>query len=844
MLLATLNTLFCSSVSILIVYLAARSYLATGSRAVLLLGCGSMIIVIINLLAGILLTEPNVVLTIYNTGLCLAGLCFLGSALWAITSKPRETVPAKASSYLHIACLSVLVGMGLVILGTLAGITPTFFVPGHGSTLLRQIVLYLILIEFVLASACFGILYRQSRTPFLLWYSLGLLLIGMGMGILIFSNSIGTLTVWAGRGGQYLGSLYMLVAVWSLRESRGDLRVPLEKALKETEEKYRTIVETAKEGIWVIDGEGNTTFVNSRMAEMLGVSREELLGKGVSAFTDEEGLALAWQKLEQRRQGEKESHEYKFIRKDGSALWALVSSSPQHDKDRKFTGSTIMITDITGRKRTEEALRANERDLSRAQSIAHLGFWVWDVNKDTLQWSDETYRILGLSSQQIAPDYNTFLEFVHPGDREKVNRSVAEAINGTMPYDVEWRVLRRDGSIRYAHSQGEVIAESGKPIRMIGTILDITERKRTEEALWASKEELIKANNDLRIKQEELRVQAVEREVRLEELRATNEELEKVTGALRESEETARQHAEELKKLMDLVPAAIWVSHDPQCHVISGNKAANKFYEAREGDNVSAGPGDIQQDTTRRFFRNGKELMPDELTMQEAAAKGVDVLNSELEVLLPSGRQMTILGNASPLLDSNGKVRGCVAAFVDITDRKRAEKDLFEAKMQAELYLDLMGHDINNMHQIAIGYLELAREMRIVDESQRYIIDKPLETMQRSAKLIDNVRKLQKVQAGELEQDAVDLDDVLKRVIDEYKDITGEKISYNNEQGPHRVMANELLYDVFANLIGNAIKHSGGYDSNICVSIDRTGMTANGIIWSRSMTTARASPTT
>ncbi len=195
----------------------------------------------------------------------------------------------------------------------------------------------------------------------------------------------------------------------------------------------------------------------------------------------------------------------------------------------------------------------------------------------------------------------------------------------------------------------------------------------------------------------------------------------------------------------------------------------------------------------------------------------------EIPILCKDDRIRIALWNSANIMGKDGMtIVATIAQGQDITDRKRAEKDLFEAKMQAELYLDLMGHDINNMHQIAIGYLELAREMRIVDESQRYIIDKPLETMQRSAKLIDNVRKLQKVQAGELEQDAVDLDDVLKRVIDEYKDITSEKISYNNEQGPHRVMANELLYDVFANLIGNAIKHSGGNDSNICVSIDRT----------------------
>ena len=141
--------------------------------------------------------------------------------------------------------------------------------------------------------------------------------------------------------------------------------------------------------------------------------------------------------------------------------------------------------------------------------------------------------------------------------------------------------------------------------------------------------------------------------------------------------------------------------------------------------------------------------------------------------------------------------------------------------MQAELYLDLMSHDINNMHQIAIGYLELAGESIEIDGDDRELIVKPLEVMQRSAKLIENVRKLQRVQKGEIKDDALDLDEVLSRVVGEYGNVAGGKIAFNNGTGPHRVMANELLYDVFANLVGNAIKHSNGSGVNISVNVDQ-----------------------
>jgi PAS domain-containing protein len=146
---------------------------------------------------------------------------------------------------------------------------------------------------------------------------------------------------------------------------------------------------------------------------------------------------------------------------------------------------------------------------------------------------------------------------------------------------------------------------------------------------------------------------------------------------LRESTETSRRRAEEIEKLMNVVPVAIWVAYDPDCRLITGNLTADKFYEAGADENVSAGPtSGSEWEKTRRFFRDGKELRPEELPMQESVRKNIEVRDADLEVLLPSGRKISILGNARPLLDSSGKVRGSVASFIDITERKKAENEL------------------------------------------------------------------------------------------------------------------------------------------------------------------------
>lgn len=144
-----------------------------------------------------------------------------------------------------------------------------------------------------------------------------------------------------------------------------------------------------------------------------------------------------------------------------------------------------MGIDITETKQTQEALKRKEEGLTEAQRIAHLGNWDWNVVTNALSWSDEVYRIFGLQPQEFAATYDAFLESVHPEDRELLKEAVHRSLaDPNVPYSIEHRVIRRDGAQRVVHERGEVtFDEQGKPIRMFGTVHDITDRKRVEEAL-------------------------------------------------------------------------------------------------------------------------------------------------------------------------------------------------------------------------------------------------------------------------------------------------------------------------------------------------------------------------
>ena len=152
----------------------------------------------------------------------------------------------------------------------------------------------------------------------------------------------------------------LIKEIETLRREKGLLVMTQSVALRESEDRYRRMIETANEGVWIIDAKGVTSFVNTKMGVMLGYHAEEMLGRHLFDFMDEEVRSVVAENLAQRRAGEKGQHDYPLRSKAGGLVWTQVCTSPIFDHDRRYIGVLAMVSDISERKRVEEALAVSE----------------------------------------------------------------------------------------------------------------------------------------------------------------------------------------------------------------------------------------------------------------------------------------------------------------------------------------------------------------------------------------------------------------------------------------------------------------------------------------------------
>lgn len=249
--------------------------------------------------------------------------------------------------------------------------------------------------------------------------------------------------------------------------------------------------------------------MNEESCRALGYSAEELLELGVADVDPDypmERWPDHWENLKRDRSI---TFEGKHRSKGGRIFPVEINANYLEYDGQRY--NLALMRDITERKRTEESLQNAALRLKEAQRLAHIGNWELDLTTDTLTWSEEIYRIFEIDHAKFGATYEAFLDTIHPDDREMVKIAYSNSLATRAPYSIDHRLLFSDGRIKHVHEQCETYYENNMPIRSIGTIQDITERKQVEEAL-------VKVNEEL-----DRRVQE-----RTAELEAKNAELERL----------------------------------------------------------------------------------------------------------------------------------------------------------------------------------------------------------------------------------------------------------------------------------------------------------------------------
>jgi PAS domain S-box-containing protein len=248
---------------------------------------------------------------------------------------------------------------------------------------------------------------------------------------------------------------------------------------------YRDIVETSRDGIWVIDPAGRTVYANARIAELLGREPEELERLTVFDALDETGRAQFAEHLRDLSRGHVHDSEVEclWVRKDGSDLWVLVSESVLRDEHGDLQGYLHRVTDYSERRRLFDELTSSRELLSEAQRIARVGSYEWDVVHDVITPSESLYALYGVAPEDFGGSYADFLKLVHPADRHVVDEAVEAGLAGADEFDFTVRLVGENAPA-WICGRGEVFRDgSGRPVRARGTHQDVSDAKESELVL-------------------------------------------------------------------------------------------------------------------------------------------------------------------------------------------------------------------------------------------------------------------------------------------------------------------------------------------------------------------------
>lgn len=274
------------------------------------------------------------------------------------------------------------------------------------------------------------------------------------------------------------------------------------------------LLESMADGVVACDADGMLSLFNHTAREWHGLNPMRLpqdewashydlfRADGITPLpTEEIPLAMAFRGDEVKEVG------MAIVAKGQPPRFVMANGSIIIDEEGQKLGAVVVMRDVTAFRRLEHELRqANEdleqrvtkrtaelektaRNLNEAQRIAHIGSWELDIRTNRLTWSDEIFCIFEIDPQQFGATYEAFLNAVHPDDREAVNLAYSNSLKNRTAYAIDHRLLVGDGKIKYVHEQCETFYENDTPVRSLGTIQDISERKEAEQALILREQE-------------------------------------------------------------------------------------------------------------------------------------------------------------------------------------------------------------------------------------------------------------------------------------------------------------------------------------------------------------------
>jgi PAS domain S-box-containing protein len=283
---------------------------------------------------------------------------------------------------------------------------------------------------------------------------------------------------------QELASLRQRIA--DLEQSKAEWK---KEGSKESEARFRSYFDLPFHGIAITSPEKGWIEVNDQLCSILGYSREEIVRITWSEITHPDDLATDVEQFNRILSGQIEQYtmDKRFIRKDGKVVWASIAVGCVRESDGRVDYIVGVMEDITERKRVEAMLRESQEQLRDVHRLAHIGIWDWIICTDTVTWTEELYRIAGLDPMIPAPTYAEHSSIYAPESWDRLKAAVEKALETGAPYQLELELIRPDGTTRWVNAFGGATYENhGRVQGLHGTVQDITERKRAEEALRES----------------------------------------------------------------------------------------------------------------------------------------------------------------------------------------------------------------------------------------------------------------------------------------------------------------------------------------------------------------------